>query len=241
MNGVRQRIPLIGVGIALALGIANIPGAAASNAVDRCLTDPPERAVGSCRIAVEERPADAELHVRLARGLIARGDHEPAIDAFRVAANNPPHDADVHAELAGVLMSLRRYVEAAEPIEVALHLRPGDVRLLRMAAATYRRSGRIADMIEMTGTAAGLGDRESMYVLSGYLKDGHGVAADPGAAYDWMRRAAEAGHPGALAAMVRIHREGDLGRPRDESAATEWARRERAARTAREPGGRTRP
>jgi TPR repeat protein len=70
-----------------------------------------------------------------------------------------------------------------------------------------------------------LGDSIGMYDVAESLVEGRGVKADPPASVAWFRRAAEAGHFGAMAQLAKIYGEGLYGVKPDPAQAAEWARR----------------
>lgn len=94
-------------------------------------------------------------------------------------------------------------------------------------AATFEDGQRAYDMERFEEArrvwaplAAG-GDARAQFAM-GLLHDlGHGAARDPGAAYGWYRRAAEAGLPQAQF-NVAVMRDAGRGVPRDTSQAATW-------------------
>jgi len=72
-----------------------------------------------------------------------------------------------------------------------------------------------------------------MFDLSGFYRDGVGVAADARQAVAWAERAADNGHLGALDLMVRVHLEGLMGEAVDEHKAEAWAWKFRNVRLGR--------
>ena len=59
---------------------------------------------------------------------------------------------------------------------------------------------------------------------------GEGPAADTEAAADWLERAADAGHLGAMRRLVEVYRRGLMGQAPDPARAAHWAERYAAIR-----------
>ena len=67
--------------------------------------------------------------------------------------------------------------------------------------------------------------------------NGKGMPRNEAVAFLWLRRAAKAGHVGAMDRLVRVYLDGTMGQTQNLTAATRWATRARVERF----GGMTRP
>ena len=219
-----------GVGWAfLACGIATAAWAA-SSAVERCAANARSGDVKSCLDAAEQRPDDLAVRRNLALSLLFIGNYEEAINLYRSIVMARPGDAGAQYDLASALGFIRMYADAVEPIEAAIRLRPDRVEAYRFAAIVYMNLDRKSDAAKATIKSAELGEITSMYDLVQFYRDGVGVDVDPKKALFWARRAADAGHIGAMALMIRDYLEGLYGEAPDEGKAAQWAARERHAR-----------
>lgn len=219
-----------GVGWAVAALATPVAAWAASPAVERCAAYAQTGDVAACREAAAQRPGDLAVRRNLALSLLIAGDYEESINLYRSVALARPDDAGAQYDLASALGFIRMYAEAVEPVEAAIRLRPDHVESYRFAAIVYTILGRKADAARVTIRSAELGEITSMYDLVQFYQDGVGVEVDPGKALSWARRAADAGHVGAMALMTRVYLEGLYGEAPDETKAALWAARERHAR-----------
>lgn len=74
------------------------------------------------RALLEERPADAEARLALARALAARGEAEPALAEVRAVLEREPENPKAHTALARVLLAEGREAEAAKAFAEFLDL-----------------------------------------------------------------------------------------------------------------------
>src|SRR5687768_4912947 len=74
------------VAVAVVVTCVFAPAVSAQDSARRCLLDPPDRAVASCRDAVRLAPDDFVARRSLAAALTARGDTTGAVDEFREIA-----------------------------------------------------------------------------------------------------------------------------------------------------------
>jgi len=218
------------LGVVVAVLVINF--ASSSRATGVCENVDTLSKLEACRIEVEKRPASAEWQQRLGDAMVYLGDYDGATVAYREVARIRQSDPKSHLQLAGTLAFVQRYIEAVEPIETALRLDPNNIPAHRTAAIIYHQAHRKEDMVRVTTRAAELGDVVSMYDLVAYFRDGYGVDQNTTTAFSWAERAANAGHLKAMSYMVRVHLDGLLGQPVDESEASSWAERERSARRA---------
>jgi TPR repeat protein len=223
-----SRLPLAGVLLlAAAHASAGDDGAAA-----QCLRGANDGNIGACERAVAADPDNAVLRRKLALSMIVAGAAERSIAVYREAIRRAPDDAESYYDLAAALGTLNRFPEAVAPIERALALRLDEPRYDRLADIIYGRVGAHDKLFRVTLRQAERGDRISMYEIALLYAEGIGVKADDGAALDWMKRAAERDHVGAMDRLAEVYREGKLGQPADPAQAEMWAAKARAARAA---------
>lgn len=183
-----------------------------------------------CERAVEETPNDPRLRRLYGLSLSAAGAYTRSIEQFRKITELTPTDPVAHFEYAWMLAFVRRYPESIAPIERALELKPDYRRALIVAAIIYATEKRQTDRLRVVLAAARLGERIAMFDAYDLYLNGIGTARDDRAAFDWLRRAANAGHVGAMDRLVQIYLNGGLGQPQDLKAAARWATRARAER-----------
>lgn len=203
---------------------------APSDAAVLCARNAENGGIVACREAARKNPGNLAVQRDLAKSLIAVGDFDSAVEVYQSIAAAHPDDTRAQADLGGALGFVRRYVEAVGPMEAVMRLTPDDVTAYRAAAVVYLHLGRALDAVRVTLKAAELGDAVAMFDLSGFYRDGVGVAADARQALAWAERAADNGHLGALDLMVRVHLEGLMGEAVDEDKAKAWAWKFRNAR-----------
>lgn len=206
------------------------PDAAPANAAALCALLAGNGGIVACQEAARTNPGNVAVQRDLAKSFIAIGDFDSAVEVYQTIAAAHPDDARAQADLGGALGFVRRYVEAVAPMEAVMRLTPDDVTAYRSAAVVYLQLGQVADAVRVTRKAAELGDAIAMFDLSGFYRDGVGVAADERHALAWAERAADNGHLGALDLMVRVHLEGLMGEAVDEDKAKAWAWKFRKAR-----------
>ena len=213
-----MRIPAL----LLALAAVAAPSAfAAEDDRSKCFAG----SVRACSAAVDAAPADVELRRRAAKVFLGERWDDDAVVNLMAVARLRPDDPTAHGDLAAALATLNRFTEAVAPIERALALGADDLETLQLAAIAFRAGKRWSDLVRADLRAAAKGDRLAMYELAELYETGTGVAADLGAAYDWLARAAGAGHIGAMDRLAEIHREGLLGRPKDPALAAFWQKK----------------
>lgn len=183
-----------------------------------------------CQRAVAAVPNDPRVRRHYGLSLSAAGDYTGAIEQFRKIAELTPNDPVAHFEHAWMLAFVRRYPEAIAPIERALALKPDYRRALIVAAIIYATERRQTDRLRVVLAAARLGERIAMFDAYDLHLNGIGTARDDRAAFQWLHRAAVAGHVGAMDRLVQIYLNGGLGQPQDLKAAARWATRARVER-----------
>ena len=221
---------LLSAAAVLAAGAAT----AAENAATQCLREANDGNIAACERAVAADPDDSALRRRLALSMIVAGAAERAIDVYREAARLAPDDAEAHYDLAVALGTLNRFPEAVAPIERALALKPDNLRYERLADIVYGRVGAHDKLFRVTLREAEQGDRIAMYEVALLYAEGTGVTADDRQALDWMKRAAEHDHVGAMDRLIEVYLEGKLGQRIDPAEAELWAAKARAARLAKD-------
>lgn len=219
-----------GVGWTIATFAMTATAGAASSAVERCAENARSGDIAACREAAVQRPDDLAVKRNLALALLIAGDYEESINLYRSITLIRPDDAGAQYDLASALGFIRMYDDAVEPIEAAIRLRPDHVESYRFAAIVYMNLGRKTDAARATIKSAELGETTSMYDLVQFYREGSGVEVDLKRALFWARRAADAGHIGAMALMTRVYLDGLYGEAPDETKVRDWAARERRAR-----------
>lgn len=214
--------------IALAALLAALSAASPGWAQDRraaCLTARGHDKVLACIRALESAPGDLALRRILARAYMDVGDGVGGTGEYGAIAQDRPDDAEAWFDYGAALATDYRFKEAAAAIERALALNPQHRAAHKVAVLAYERAGRHADAYASSLRLAGMDDAIAMYDVAEALVEGRGVKADPPAAVPWFKRAAEAGHFGAMAVLAKIYAEGLYGVGRDPVLAAEWARR----------------
>jgi TPR repeat protein len=181
--------------------------------------------VAACGKALVAAPGDLALRRALARAYLDVGDGPGATGEYGALAADRPDDAEAWFDYGLALATDNRLKEAAVAVDRALKLNPDDRQIRKLAVLAYEGVGRHADAYAASLWLADLGDAIAMYDVAVWLMEGRGVDADPPAAVPWFKRAAEAGHAGAMAALARIYAEGLHGQARDPAAAAEWAKK----------------
>jgi uncharacterized protein len=88
-------------------------------------------------------------------------------------------------------------------------------------AVAYFEDGKYEDARRIAEPMAKAGDARAMAMMGALLQKGLGVTADPKAASDWFRQAAEKNHPGAAFSLAMMELDGSLGKP-DTVDAAKW-------------------
>ena len=181
--------------------------------------------VRACNEALKTAPKDLALRRALARASMDVGDGIGGTGEYGAIAQERPDDPQAWFDYGTALATDYRFNEAAVAIERALTLDPNHRDANKIAVLTYERAGRHAEAYASSLRLAGMGDAIGMYDVAESLLEGHGVKSDPPASVPWFRRAAEAGHFGAMAKLAKIYAEGLYGEKRDPALAAEWAKR----------------
>jgi tetratricopeptide (TPR) repeat protein len=213
-------------GAVFALLAAALPLAAeAQDLRDACLNGRGEAKARACMVALKSAPTDLGLRRAFARALMDLGDGVGGTGEYGAIARERPDDAQAWFDFGTALATDYRFKEAAEAIERAIALDPNRADAHKIAVLAYERAGRFAEAYASSLKLAALGDSIGMYDVAESLVEGRGVKADPPASVAWFRRAAEAGHFGAMAQLAKIYGEGLYGVKPDPAQAAEWARR----------------
>jgi TPR repeat protein len=218
-------VSLVAAGL-LSGGVARADGDARA----ACLRNASGGAYKICERAVEAAPHDPILRRLYGLSLSHAGGYERAIEQYRRATELAPDDPVAQFEYAWMLAFVRRYADAVAPIERAIALKPDDRRALKIAAIIYAQQRRAGDQLRVVLAAARLGDRIAMFDAYDLHRNGIGTPRNEAVAFEWLRRAAQTGHVGAMDRLIDIYLNGGLGQPQDLKAAARWATRARAAR-----------
>lgn len=100
----------------------------------------PDVEVAELRRATEVAPTLVAGWTRLAKVLLARGDHVAGIAAFERAVRARPSDGDVRASYAVALRKLKRYDEALQTLEEAVAVDPKSERAWLNLGVSRRRA-----------------------------------------------------------------------------------------------------
>ena len=211
-GGVPLSIP--GAGLCLFLAVAALSDAALPNAAlaqsDRKTDLKAEcarlsRAGGHlvCARAVAASPNDPHLRRAYGISLSHAGGYDSSVDQFRRITDLTPKSPVAHFEYGWMLAFVRRYAEAVAPLERAIALKPDYRRALMIAAIVYAQLGRPADQLRVSLAAARLGDRIAMFDAYDLFHNGKGMPRNEAVAFLWLRRAAKAGHVGAMDRLGR--------------------------------------
>lgn len=190
-----------------------------------CLTGRGQDKVLACTKAKEADPADLTLRRALARAHMDVGDGIGGTGEYGAIAQDRPNDPQAWFDYGTALATDYRFAEAAVAIEQALKLDPDHRAAHKVAVLAYERAGRLEDAYAMSMRLAGMGDAIGMHDVAEALLEGRGVRADPPASVPWFRRAAEAGHFGAMAKLAKIYGEGLYGQAKDPAQAAVWAKK----------------
>jgi len=217
----------------LAAAMATALAAATPAAADlgpRCIAEAERGNHRLCEQAVEAAPGDLRIRRAFARALLVGGAENRAVLEYDEVARRAPDDPQAHFDLAAALGALNYYEDAERPLERALALRPDFEDAHRLAVLMHQRLKRWDRALQHSLRLAEGGDTSAMHDVSVAYEFGRGVEANQAAALNWLVRAGEAGHVGALDRLTHIYLEGLLGVASDEKAALAWAAKAREAR-----------
>ncbi|MGQ0677043.1 MAG: hypothetical protein ACT4N4_13280 [Rhodospirillales bacterium] len=208
-----------------AVAIAGAPAVLAQDLRQNCFAVDGYEKIEACAAALKAAPKDLALRRALARAYIDVGDGVGGASEYGAIARERPEDPEAWYDYALALATDYRYREAASAIDHALKLDPDRPAANKIAVIAYEGAGRIADAYGAGLRLAGMGDAIAMYETAEALVKGRGVKADPPAAVPWFRRAAEAGHVDAMAALAKIYAEGLYGEKPDPAQAAQWKKK----------------
>jgi len=218
---------------ALAIGALFCAAAMPATAEDwaqRCTRDVEKGNVEACQKAVKDDPKNPVLRRHYARAMSFRGLYQSAIDQYRLITTIRPAEARSWYDYGYMLAFARRYKEAVVPLEKAVKINPSYIAALRILAISYAKEKRAAQVFRVTLSMARLGDRIAMFETSIFFQEAYGVGRDAIKAHQWLVKAAEAGHIGAMDRLVRVYQNGQLGQARSDRKAEFWATQARRAR-----------
>ena len=214
---------------AAATALAAAPSAEADLG-QRCIAEAESGNHRLCEQAVEATPGDLRVRRAFARALLVGGAENRAVLEYDELARRAPDDAQAHFDLAAALGALNYYEDAERPLERALALKPDFDDAHRLAVLMNERLKRWDRALQHSLRLAEAGDTAAMHDVAVAYEFGRGVERSQAAALDWLVRAGEAGHVGALDRLTHIYLEGLLGVASDEKAALAWAAKAREAR-----------
>jgi len=217
----------LAVPVALGSGGAR---AAENGASAHCFAGKARSALVACKAAVKADPGSERLHRRLAHVYIEIDQYEDAIVLLTKMAAKWPRSWRPHYDIASIYAALQNYKGGIKPIEASLRIKSDNATALMLAALIYNKVRRRGDAFQAFRKAAVLGERVAMFQTSFYYENGLGTRKDPIKAGLWLKRAAEAGHIGAMDRMTRLYLEGGLGFQPNDKLAEQWATRARRAR-----------
>lgn len=201
-----------------------------SDSAARCAAEAAQGRKAACEHALRATPDDVALRRNYALALLSAGDEEHAVSQYRRAATLAPDDPQSHFLLAVALGTINRYADSLPHVERALALDSDHHDTLVLAVVMHQHLGQTAPAFRYGRRLAELGDVIAMDEVAGMYEHGIGVPPDWRQSLLWLRRAAEAGHHGAMLRLRRAYLEGELGLAVNESKAIEWANRARKAR-----------
>jgi S1-C subfamily serine protease len=123
------------------------PALGAQDAARRCLVDPPDRAIASCRDAVRLSPDDLVARRSLATALTARGDTLGAVDEFREITRRDPTSAQAQLDLATALDRAGRSDDALRAYRRYLELDPSEPRAHELVGWLLLQKARVAEAL----------------------------------------------------------------------------------------------
>ncbi|MGE5146269.1 MAG: tetratricopeptide repeat protein, partial [Candidatus Eiseniibacteriota bacterium] len=194
--------------LALSAATAAAAEAPAEDAVAQCVREANDGNIGACERAIAEHPDDLALKRRYALSLLVSGAPFHAIEVYREVAMRAQDDAEAQFDYAAGLGTVNRFPDAVAPIERALALKPDEPRYERLADIIYERTGNHPKLFQVTLREAEQGDRIAMYETGLFYADGIGVARDAAKALDWLMRAAQRNHVGAMDRLAEVYAEG---------------------------------
>jgi S1-C subfamily serine protease len=117
------------------------------DAARRCLADPPERALSSCREALRAAPGDVAARRSLATALSARGDTVAAIEELREITRRDPYSARAQLDLATALDRMGRSDDALRAYRRYLELDPNEPRAHELVGWLLLQNGKAIDAL----------------------------------------------------------------------------------------------
>jgi len=207
-----------------------VSSAGAQDWAARCTQDIEKGNIEACRKAVAEEPKNPVLRRHYARAMTFRGLYQSAIDQYRIITGIRPAEARSWYDYGYALAFVRRYKESIQPLEKAVEINRSYVAALRILAIAYAKEKKPAMVFRATLAMAGIGDRIAQFEVSIFYQEAYGVGRNFVKSLQWLVKAAEAGHIGAMDRLVRVYQNGGLGQAKNDRKAEFWAIQARRAR-----------
>jgi len=179
---------------------------------------------------VAEQPKNPVLRRHYARAMTFRGLYQSAVDQYRIVTDIRPNDARSWYDYGYALAFVQRYKESIQPLEKAIKINKSYIAALRILAIAYATQKMPAKVFRATLDMARIGDRIAQFEVSIFYQDAYGIARDYAKALQWLVKAAESGHIGAMDRLVRVYQNGALGQAKSDRKAEFWAIQARRAR-----------
>lgn len=207
----------------MAFLLATALPAAAQSWGERCATALPSAVLQPCEEALIDDPGDLVALKRLGDFYLANRDEWRAVALYQQRIDREPENADAWFDHAAALATMWYFADASPSMHRALALEPERLLFHRLAVVVFEQSGEPEAAFRAHLALAEAGVEVGMYDLARDYHYGRGIEADAEKAGFWYRRAAEAGHVGAMKALAEHLPLGALGAPAPEEA-ERWGR-----------------
>jgi tetratricopeptide (TPR) repeat protein len=133
-------------------------------------------AVAHYSVALERKPAEADLHYRTANCLVRMGQLDQAVGHYRSALEHAPTDAGCHAAYGSLLARMNRFDEAIDHLRQACRLRPDSPDAPFNLGGVYVRMHRYPDALQAFREATRINPafalaHERAGIVAGWLGD----------------------------------------------------------------------
>lgn len=216
-------------GTLLAASLTATLPVAAETWSERCAAAAPSRALQPCEEALIDDPLDLVALKRLGDFYLGNRDEWKAVELYEQRLALEPENGEAWFDHAAALATMWYFADASPSMHRALALEPERELYHRLAVVVFEQSGEPEAAFRAHRALAEAGVEIGMYDLARDYHYGRGTAVDGEAAALWYRRAAEAGHVGAMAALAEHLPYGALGEAAPEEA-ERWRREAEAIR-----------